>query len=151
MQIFADFCRSSPFPGKQSIWGTQIFRRKPQIFAGTHRKPQEPAENRRSGFVPLGRPLKRGPKNGRLRSYLPHKPTSHDLDFAHIQTMSTRHVAGVICSAVTMRTIGLLAVSSKLCLKHSNSQHSPDSGISKPVVWGTSDSHAFGLSLPWVP
>ena len=45
-QIFADFCRFSPFPRKQSIWETQIFAetadfpRKPQIFAGTRRKPQ---------------------------------------------------------------------------------------------------------------
>ena len=40
-QIFADFWR---FPRKQSIWVTQIFAEKPQIFAGKGRKPQEPTE-----------------------------------------------------------------------------------------------------------
>ena len=44
-QIFADFCRFSPFPRKQSIWEAQI-------FAGTRR------------FSQIGvRPLKRGPGN----------------------------------------------------------------------------------------
>ena len=46
-QIFADFCRFSPFPGKQSIWEAQI-------FAENCRFSQEPAENRRLAFVPLG-------------------------------------------------------------------------------------------------
>ena len=38
-QIFADFCRFSPFPRKRSIWGTQI-------FAENRRFSQEPAGNR---------------------------------------------------------------------------------------------------------
>ena len=48
-QIFADFCRFSPFPRKQSIWETQI-------FAENRRFSQETAENRRSpqiGVCPL--------------------------------------------------------------------------------------------------
>ena len=40
-QIFADFCRFSPFPRKRSIWETQI-------FAENRRFSQETAENRRN-------------------------------------------------------------------------------------------------------
>ena len=42
-QIFADFCRFSPFPRKQSIWETQIFAENrwfSQKNAETRRKPQ---------------------------------------------------------------------------------------------------------------
>ena len=53
-QIFADFCRFSPSPRKQSIWETQIFAENRRCLAGNRRKPQEPAENRRLAFVPLG-------------------------------------------------------------------------------------------------
>ena len=36
------------------VSGSADFRRKPLIFAGNRRKAQEPAENRRLAFVPLG-------------------------------------------------------------------------------------------------
>ena len=42
------------FSWKTKHLGNADFRRKPQIFAGNSRKPQEPAENRRLAFVPLG-------------------------------------------------------------------------------------------------
>ena len=53
LQIFADFCRFSPFAREQSIWENADFRRKPLIFAGNRRKPQEPAEKPQIGVCPL--------------------------------------------------------------------------------------------------
>ena len=52
--IFTDSCRFSPCPSKQNHLGSADFCRKPLIFAGSRRKPQEPAGNRRLAFVPLG-------------------------------------------------------------------------------------------------
>ena len=51
-QIFADVCRFSPLILEKKHLGNADFRRKPLIFAGNRRKPQEPAENRRLAFVP---------------------------------------------------------------------------------------------------
>ena len=59
--IFADFCRFSPFPRKQSIWETQIFAENrwfSQDTAENRRNPQKTADWR---LCPLVRPLERGP------------------------------------------------------------------------------------------
>ena len=56
-QIFADsrlFLQILAFSWKTKQLRNADFRRKPQIFAGSRRKLQEPAENRRLAFVPLG-------------------------------------------------------------------------------------------------
>ena len=56
-QIFEDSRRFSlifAFSWKTTHLGNADFRRKPQISAGNRRKLQEPAENRRLAFVPLG-------------------------------------------------------------------------------------------------
>ena len=45
-QIYADFCRFSPFLRKQSIWETGIFAENHPFSQDFRRKPQEPAENR---------------------------------------------------------------------------------------------------------
>ena len=54
------FAGSRLFP-ENKTFENRKFRRKPQMFAGNRRKPQEPAENRDWRSSPWVRPLKRGP------------------------------------------------------------------------------------------
>ena len=54
MQIFDDFCGFWPFPRKCSKrLGNADFRRKPRVFAGNRRKPQEPAQKLQTAVCPL--------------------------------------------------------------------------------------------------